>query len=167
MPNQCVTIEAAINLRTQTNTTGIIHPTEQYSGDNQIAVASAFSTVPNSKIEVRVTNTSQTPFTLKKNATVAEVPILSPQQAKQLQPLNSAALKVLTDDNSNQTLIYVNELLKSAEITQKNETSSETLRKIIITSKTTKGETLPVSQSLYTTKRSTPTAARPIYVQVV
>ena len=41
--------------------------------------------------------------------------ILSPQEAKQLHPLNSAALKVLADDNTEQALEYVNELLKSSE----------------------------------------------------
>ena len=115
MPDQCITIEAGINLRTITNTTGIIHHTEQYSGDHQLVVASSRSTVTNSKIEIRVTNTSPSPFTLKKNANVAEFTILSPQEAKQLHPLNSAALKVLAEDNTEQALEYVNELLKSYE----------------------------------------------------
>ena len=115
MPDQCITIEAGINLRTITNTTGIIHPTEQYSGEHQLVVASSLSTVSNSKIEIRVTNTSPNPFTLKKNANVAEFTILSPQEAKQLHPLNSAALKVLAEDNTEQALEYVNELLKSSE----------------------------------------------------
>ena len=115
MPDQCMTIEAGINLRTITNTTGIIHPTEQYSGEHQLVVASSLSTVSNSKIEIRVTNTSPNPFTLKKNANVAEFTKLSPQEAKQLHPLNSAALKVLAEDNTEQALEYVNELLKSSE----------------------------------------------------
>ena len=115
MPDQCITIEAGINLRTITNTTGTIHPTEQYSGEHQLVVASSLSTATNSKIETRVTNTSPNPFTLKKNANVAEFTILSPQEAKQLHPLNSAALKVLAEDNTEQALEYVNELLKSSE----------------------------------------------------
>ena len=115
MPDQCITIEAGINLRTITNTTGIIHPTEQYSGEHQIVVASSLSTISNSKIEIRVTNTSPNPFTLKKNANVAEFTILSPQEAKQLHPFNSAALKVLAEDNTEQALEYVNALLKSSE----------------------------------------------------
>ena len=115
MPDQCITIEAGINLRTITNTTGIIHPTEQYSGEHHLVVASSLSTVTNSKIEIRVTNTSPNPFTLKKNANVAEFTILSPQEAKQLHPLNSAALKVLAEDNTEQASEYVNELLKSSE----------------------------------------------------
>ena len=76
-PEQCVTNEDGINLRTLANTTGIIHPTEQYSGDNQVVVASAISTASNSKLEVQVTNTSSNPFTLKK--TFAEFSILSPK----------------------------------------------------------------------------------------
>ena len=115
MPDHCITIEAGINLRTITNTTAIIHPTEQYSGEHQLVVASSLSTVSNSKIEIRVTNTSPNPFTLKKNVNVAEFTILSPQEAKQLHPLNSAALKVLAEDNTEQALEYVNELLKSSE----------------------------------------------------
>ena len=111
MPDQCVTIEAGNNLRTFANTTGIVHPTEQYSGENQIVVATSISTVSNSKIEVQITNTSPYPFSPKKNATVAELSTLSPQDAEQLIPLNSASLKVLADDNSDQALNYVNELL--------------------------------------------------------
>ena len=49
-----------------THTTGIIHSTEQYSGDNQVVVASSLSIASNSKIEVRVPNTSPNQFTLKK-----------------------------------------------------------------------------------------------------
>ena len=78
-------------------------------------MASSLSTVSNSKIEIRVTNTSPNPFTFQKNANVAEFTILSPQEAKQLHPLNSAALKVLAEDNTEQALEYVNELLKSSE----------------------------------------------------
>ena len=93
MPDQCFTIEAGINLRNLTNTAGVVHPAAQHSGYNKIVVASSMSTFPNSKIEVRVTNTSPNPFAIKKNAPVAEFTIISPQEAKQLQPLNSAALK--------------------------------------------------------------------------
>ena len=115
MPDQCLTIEAGINLRTLTNTPGIIHPTEPYSGEHQLVVASSLSTAMNTIIEVRVTNISPSPFTLKKNATVADFTILSLQIAKQLHPLISAALKVLAEDNTEQALKYVNERLKSSE----------------------------------------------------
>ena len=103
MPDQFVTVEAGIKLRTLTSTTGIIHPTEPYSGEHQIVVASSLITTSNSKMKVRVINTSPDPFTLKKNATVAKITILLPQEAKQLQPLYPAALRVLDDDNTEQS----------------------------------------------------------------
>ena len=108
MPDQIVRVEEGIKLRTLTSTTGIIHPTEPYSREHQIVVASSLMTTSSSKIEVRVTNTSSDPFTLKKNASVATITILLPQEAKQLQPLNPAAFRVLADDNTEQALEYVN-----------------------------------------------------------
>ena len=124
IPDQCITIEAGINLSTITNTTGIIHPTEQYSGEHQLVVASSLSTVSNSKIEIRVTNTSPNPFTIKKNTNVAEFTIMSPQEAKQLYPLNSAALKFLAEDNTEQSLQIIQEthqhtLLSKAESSER------------------------------------------------
>ena len=112
MPDQSITIEDGINLRTLTNTTGMIHSTEPYSGEHQLVVASSLSTATNAKIEIRVTNTSPSPFALKKKTNVAEFTILSPQEAKQLHPLNSVAFKVLAEDTTEQALEYVNKLLK-------------------------------------------------------
>ena len=39
---------------------------------------------------------------------------MSPEQAKELKPLNTAALKVLTEDDSGDAIIYINELLKTS-----------------------------------------------------
>ena len=58
------------------------------------------STATNRKIEVRVKNTTPTPFTIKKDTTIAKIKILSQVEAvKEFQPLNTAALKVLAEDN--------------------------------------------------------------------
>ena len=37
---------------------------------------------------------------------------MSPEKAKELKPLNTAALKVLTEDDSEDAIVYINELLK-------------------------------------------------------
>ena len=99
MPHQCTKIEAGIN-NCQYHTTDIVHVIEQGTRDNQRVVISPISTATNSKIQIRITNTSPNPFTLKKNTSVADFHILSVQEAKQLRPLNSAALNVLADDDS-------------------------------------------------------------------
>ena len=78
-------------------------------------VASSISTASNQKIDIRVTNTTPTPYTIKRNTTIAEFKILSPEEAKELKPLNSAALKVLAEDDSEDAMVYINELLKTSE----------------------------------------------------
>ena len=40
---------------------------------------------------------------------------MSPEEAKELKPLNTAALKVLTEDDSEDAIIYINELLKTSD----------------------------------------------------
>ena len=40
---------------------------------------------------------------------------MSPKKAKELKPINTSTLKVLTEDDSEDTIIYINELLKTSE----------------------------------------------------
>ena len=78
-------------------------------------VASSISTASNRKFDIRVTNTTPTPYTIKRNTTIAEFKILSPEEAKELKPLNTAALKVLAEDDSEDAMVYISELLKTPE----------------------------------------------------
>ena len=68
----------------------------------------------------------------KKNSTIAEFKIMSPEEAKELKPLNTAALKVLTEDDSEDAIfrrrkevflcpVYINELLKTSDKTSNNQ----------------------------------------------
>ena len=40
---------------------------------------------------------------------------MSPEEAKELEPLNTAALKVLTEDDTEDVIIHINELLKTSD----------------------------------------------------
>ena len=46
---------------------------------------------------------------------------MSLEEAKELKPLITAALKVLTEDDSEDAIIYVNELLKTTESPSPNQ----------------------------------------------
>ena len=46
---------------------------------------------------------------------------MSPEEAKELKPLNTAALKVLTEDDSKDAIVYINELLKTSDKTSNNQ----------------------------------------------
>ena len=67
------------------------------------------------KMHIRIIITSPTPFTIKKNSVVTEFHITTPNEAKNNKPFSVAALKFLTEDDSEQALAYVNELLKTTE----------------------------------------------------
>ena len=114
-PDQCITVEGLVNIKSIADTTGVIHPTPAFAEDKPIVLASSLSTVHEMKVPIRVTNTSPTPFTIKKNTVVAEFYITTPNEAKNIKPLSSAALKVLTEDDSEQALEFVNERLKTTE----------------------------------------------------
>ena len=43
------------------------------------------------KIEIRVTNSTSTPFAIKKNTVIAEFKLMSPEVAEEIKPLNRAA----------------------------------------------------------------------------
>ena len=121
-PGQCITVEASVNIRSIADTTGVIHPIPAYTEYKPIVIASSLSTVHEMKTPIRITNTSPTPFTIKKNTVVADFHITTPNEAKNIKPLSTAALKILTEDDSEQALDYVNELLKT---TEKPETSQQ------------------------------------------
>ena len=55
------------------------------------------------------------PIYHQKNTVVAEFHITTPNEAKNIKPIPIAALKILTEDDSEQALEYVNELLKTTE----------------------------------------------------
>ena len=121
-PYQCITVEASVNIRSIADTTGVIHPIPAHTEDKPIVIPSSLSIVHELKTPIRITNTSPTPFTIKKNTVVAEFHVTTPNEAKNIKPLSTAALKVLTEDDSEQALEYVNELLKT---TKKPETSQQ------------------------------------------
>ena len=114
-PDQCITVEAIVNIKSIADTHGIVHPTQNYSDDKPIVLASSLSTDHDMRVPIRLTNTSLTPFTIKKNTVVAEFHITTHKKAKNIKPSSTAALKVLTEDYSEQALEYVNELLKTTE----------------------------------------------------
>ena len=113
--DQCSTVEALVNISSIADTTCVIHPISAYTEDKPIIIASSLSTVHEMKVPIRKTKTSPTPFTIKKNTVVAEFHITTPKEAKNIKPLSTAALKVLTEDDSEQAIEYVNELLKTTE----------------------------------------------------
>ena len=120
-PETTQTITAYVDTSSTIDTTGVINPATNHCSADPLVVASSISTASNQKIDVRVTNTTPTPYTIKKYTTIAEFKIISPEEAKELKPLNTAALNVLTEDDSEDAIVYINELLKTSDKPSNNQ----------------------------------------------
>ena len=61
-PDQCIAVEAIVNIKSIADTTGIVHPTQNYSDDKPIVLVSSLSTVHDMRVPIRLTKTSPIPF---------------------------------------------------------------------------------------------------------
>ena len=111
-PMTTKTINAHANHISQFKTTGIITPVEQYTEKAVLLISHSMSTVTNKEVPIRVTNTSESPYTLKKNTQIADFAVLTPEQSKFIKPVDTAILQMMPSDDPDLT-IYLNELLKS------------------------------------------------------
>ena len=120
-PETTQTISVHTNVSSNMDTTGVINPAINHCSGNTLVMASSISTAVDRKLDIRVTNTTHAPYTITKNTTVAEFKIMSPEEVKEWKPMNTAALKVLTEDDSEDAIIYINELLKTADSPSPNQ----------------------------------------------
>ena len=120
-PETTQTITVHTDVSSNIDTTGVINPAINHCSGNTLVVAGSISTAAGRKLDIRLTNTAHTPYTIKKNTTVAEFKIMSPEDAKELKRLNTAALQVLTEDDSEDAVIYINELLNTADSPSPNQ----------------------------------------------
>ena len=114
-PETTQTITTYTDISSTIDTTGVINPATNHCSGDPLVVGSSISSASNRKIDVRVANTTSTPYTMKKNTTIAEFKIMSPEEAKELKSLNTAALEVLTEDDSEDAIVYINELLNTSD----------------------------------------------------
>ena len=91
-------------------------------------VAPAMATAHNKQMNIRMANLTEFPYTIENHTKVPELQILKPNNTKQMRPIAAAALKILQEPDD--THIYVNELMKSSEMTKTKKVSGFPHRKI-------------------------------------
>ena len=68
------------------------------------------STIIDRKIAVRVTNTTESPYTINKNTQIAEFSVLTPEQSKFIKPVDTAILSMIPEGDPD-LVTYMTELL--------------------------------------------------------
>ena len=71
---------------------------------------------------VQINNFLDHPYTLKKGTHMANFSILTPEQTKQIQPVNPTSVRHLLNNNHDEAIHYINSFLKTSKDDEVNQT---------------------------------------------
>ena len=98
-----------------------VTPVEKLTETASLIVFQSMSTVIDRKIAVRVTNTTESPYTINKNTQIAELYVITPEQSKFIQPVDTAILSMIPEIDPD-LISYLAELLRTNKADQQHKT---------------------------------------------
>ena len=111
------TITEFVDHSSEWNTTGTVTPVEKFTEAASLIISHSMSTIFDRKIAVRVTNTTQSPYTINKNTQIAEFSVLTPEQSKFTKPVDTAIL-IMIPEGDPDLVTYLTELLRTNKLDQ-------------------------------------------------
>ena len=115
------TITAFIDHPSKWNTTGTVTPLEKFTETASLLISHSMSTIIDKRIAVRVTNTTESPYLIKKHTQIAEFSVVTPEQSKHIKPVDMAILSMIPQDDPDLTA-YLRELLRTSKPEQQDNT---------------------------------------------
>ena len=115
------TITTFVDHPSKWNTTGTLTPLEKFTETANFPTPPSMSTKNDKRIAVRVTNTTESPYLIKKHTQLAEFPVVTPEQSKHIKPVDMAILSMIPQGDPDLTA-YLNELLRTNKAEQQNNT---------------------------------------------
>ena len=116
-PRTTKTIRAIVDHSSVSNTTGTVTPLEKFTETASLPIFHSMSTIIDNRVAVRVTNTTESPYLIRKNTQIAEISVVTPEQPKHIKPLEMAILSMIPQSNPDLTA-YLNELLRTNKAEQ-------------------------------------------------
>ena len=120
-PTTTKTIVAFIDHPSKRNTTGTVTPLEKFTETASVLISHSMSTKIDKRIAVRVTNTTEAPYLIKKHREIAEFSVVTPEKSKHIKPVDTAILSMIPQDDPYLTT-YLNELLRTSKAEQQDNT---------------------------------------------
>ena len=105
------TITAFVDHVSEWNTTGTVTPVEKFTETESLIISHTMSTIIDRKIAVRVTNTTESPYTTNKNTQISEFSVVTPEQSKFIKPVDMAILSMIPEGDPD-LITYLTELLR-------------------------------------------------------
>ena len=103
------------------NTTGTVTPVAKFTEAPSLIISHSMLTIIDRKIAVRVTNTTESPYTINKNTQVAEISVVTAEQSKFIKPVDTAILSMIPEGDPD-LFTYLTELLRANKAGQQNNT---------------------------------------------
>ena len=103
------------------NTTGTVTPVENFTEAASLIISHSMSTKFDKKIAVRVTNTTESPYTINKNRQIAEFSVVTPERSKFVKPVDTAILSMIPEGDPD-LIIYLTQLFRTKKPDQNNNT---------------------------------------------
>ena len=97
LPQQTTTVNAIVVTTNTIDITGAVQPLPQFDETATLIVAPALATAHNKRTNLRITNLTDFPHTIKNHTKLAELQILRPENTKQIRPIDVATLTTLQD----------------------------------------------------------------------
>ena len=129
-PMTTKTITAFIDHPSKWNTTGTVTPLEKFTETVSLLISHSMSTKIDKRIAVRVTNTTESPYLIKKHTEIAKFSVVTPEQSKHIKPVDMVILCMIPRDDPDLTA-YLNELPRTSKPDQQDNTSGSQHLKIL------------------------------------
>ena len=115
------TITAFVDHVSEWNTTGTVTPVGKFTETASLIISHSMSTIIDRQIAVRVTNTTESPYTINKNTQIAEFSVVTPEQSKFIKPVDMAILSMIPEGDP-ELITYLKELLRTNKPDQQTNT---------------------------------------------
>ena len=106
------TITAFVDHLLEWNTTGTVTPVEKLTEAASLIISHSMSTIIDRKIAIRVTNATESPYTINKDTQIAEFSVVTPEQSKFFEPVDTAILTVIPEGDPD-LITYLNMLFRT------------------------------------------------------
>ena len=115
------TITAFADHPSKWNTTGTVTPLKKFTESASLLISHPMSTIIDNRTAVRVTNTTESPYLIKRHTQIAEFSVVTPEQSKHIKPVDMAILSMIPQGDPDLSA-YLNELLRTNKPEQQNDT---------------------------------------------
>ena len=120
-PATTKTVTAFIDHPLKWKTTGTVTPLEKFTETASLLISQSMSTIIDKRIAVRVTNTTESPYLIKKHTQIASLSVVTPEQSKHIKPVDMAILSIIPQGDLDLTA-YLNEFLRTNKPEQQKDT---------------------------------------------